>query len=242
MSTGIATSCTSCATSAAAWRRAPTGARCWRISGTGMRCTGRTRRRRSTRCGTRSPCRRWCCAPGRRSCRGSGSSCPPRRRSGSRRRCHRRAWRRSTRITTRSRRTTIPSPPSVRSCARADAPGRSRLGAYLTGGPLPAGWIRSRLAAWFGPDEVPLPSRSQRLAEDRRQVLADQAARRALDAAGRAAAADYPAQAARARRALAAASTRAAATIAQADADSRAASRQVPQGRPRNCPLYHPKW
>jgi len=65
---------------------AATAARCSRISGTGMRCTGRARMRRSTRCGTRSPCRRWCCAPGRRSCRGSGSSCPPRRRSGSRRR------------------------------------------------------------------------------------------------------------------------------------------------------------
>ena len=63
----------------------------------------------------------------RRSCRGSGSSCPPRRRSGSPRRCHRHAWQRSTRITTRSRRTTIPSPPSARSCARADAPARSRL-------------------------------------------------------------------------------------------------------------------
>jgi hypothetical protein len=40
---------------------------------------------------------------------------------GSRRRCRRPAWWRSTRITTRSPRTTIPSPPSVRSCARADA-------------------------------------------------------------------------------------------------------------------------
>jgi len=47
------------------------------------------------------------------------SSCPPRRRSGSRRRCRRHAWWRSTRITTRSRPTTIPSPPSARSCARA---------------------------------------------------------------------------------------------------------------------------
>jgi len=56
---------------------------------------------------------------------GYGFICPPRRRSGSRRRCHRRAWRRSTRIITRSRRTTIPSPPSVRSCARADAPAKS---------------------------------------------------------------------------------------------------------------------
>jgi pimeloyl-ACP methyl ester carboxylesterase len=53
---------------------------------------------------------------------GSGSSCPPRRCSGSRRRYRRRAWRRSTPTTTRSRRTTIPSPPSAHSCARADVP------------------------------------------------------------------------------------------------------------------------
>ena len=53
---------------------------------------------------------------------------------------------------------------------------------YTSGVRSPAGWIRSRLAAWFGPDDVPLPSRSQRLAEARRQVLADQAARRARDA------------------------------------------------------------
>ena len=96
-STGIATSGTSCARSTAAWRRATTEARCSRIAGTATRCTGRARMRRSTRCGTRSPCRRWRCAPGRRSCRGSGPSCPPRRRSGSRRRCRRQAWRRSTR-------------------------------------------------------------------------------------------------------------------------------------------------
>ena len=36
---------------------------------------------------------------------------------------------------------------------------------YTSGVRSPAGWIRSRLAAWFGPDGVPLPSRSQRLAE-----------------------------------------------------------------------------
>ena len=101
-----------------------------------MRCTGRARRRRSTRCGPRSPCRRWCCAPGRRSCRGSGSSCPPRRRSGSPRRCHRHAWQRSTRITTRSRRTTIPSPPSARSCARADAPREVASAIAAGAGPL----------------------------------------------------------------------------------------------------------
>ena len=73
---------------------------------------------------------------------------------------------------------------------------------YTSGVRSPAGWIRSRLAAWSGPDGVPLPSRSQRLAEARRQVLADQAARRARDANARAAAADYPAQAARAREML----------------------------------------
>ena len=73
---------------------------------------------------------------------------------------------------------------------------------YTSGVRSPAGWIRSRLAAWFGPNGVPLPSRSQRLAEARRQVLADQAARRARDAAEHAAAADYPAQAARAREML----------------------------------------
>ena len=56
---------------------------------------------------------------------------------------------------------------------------------YTSGVRSPAGWIRSRLAAWFGPDDVPLPSRSERLAEARRQVLADQAARRARDAAER---------------------------------------------------------
>ena len=74
---------------------------------------------------------------------------------------------------------------------------------YSAGVRSPAGWIRSRLAGWLGPDEIPLPSRSQRLAEARRQVLADQAARRARDAAARSAAADYPAQAARAREMLA---------------------------------------
>ena len=73
---------------------------------------------------------------------------------------------------------------------------------YTSGVRSPAGWIRSRLAAWFGPNDVPLPSRSQRLAEARRQVLADQAARRARDAAERAAAADYPVQADLAREML----------------------------------------
>ena len=56
---------------------------------------------------------------------------------------------------------------------------------YMSGVRSPAGWIRSRLAAWSGPNGVPLPSRSQRLTEARRQVLADQAARRARDADAR---------------------------------------------------------
>ena len=73
---------------------------------------------------------------------------------------------------------------------------------YTAGVRSPAGWIRSRLAGWLGPDEVPLPSRSQRLAAARRQILADQAASRARDAAVRATAADYGAAAARAREML----------------------------------------
>lgn len=74
---------------------------------------------------------------------------------------------------------------------------------YTSGVRSPVGWIRARLAEWLGPDEVPLPSRSQRLAVAHRQVLADQAARRAQTAAARAAAAaDYPLQAARAREML----------------------------------------
>ena len=35
---------------------------------------------------------------------------------------------------------------------------------YTSGVRSPAGWIRSRLAAWSGPNGIPLPSRSQRLA------------------------------------------------------------------------------
>ena len=88
---------------------------------------------------------------------------------------------------------------------------------YTSGVRSPAGWIRSRLAAWFGPDGVPLPSRSQRLAEARRQVLADQAARRARDANARARAADYPAQAARAREMLRARLTAARALVPQTE-------------------------
>ena len=88
---------------------------------------------------------------------------------------------------------------------------------YTSGVRSPAGWIRSRLAAWFGPNGVPLPSRSQRLAEARRQVLADQAARRARDADARARAADYPAQAARAREMLRARLTAARASVPQTE-------------------------
>ena len=88
---------------------------------------------------------------------------------------------------------------------------------YTSGVRSPAGWIRSRLAAWFGPDGVPLPPRSQRLAEARRQVLAGQAARRTRDAAGRAAAADYRAQAARAREMLRARLTAARASVPQTE-------------------------
>ena len=73
---------------------------------------------------------------------------------------------------------------------------------YTAGVHSPAGWIRSRLNDWLGPDDTPLPSRSQRLTDAHRQVLADQAARRARDADARARAADYPAQAARAREML----------------------------------------
>ena len=74
---------------------------------------------------------------------------------------------------------------------------------YTSGVRSPAAWIRSRLNDWLGPDDIPLPSRSQRLAEARRQVLADQAARRARDADARVRAADYPDHAARAREMLA---------------------------------------
>ena len=49
----------------------------------------------------------------------------------------------------------------------------------------PAGWIRARLTEWFGPDATPPSSRSQQLAAERAQILADQAARRARDAARR---------------------------------------------------------
>ena len=59
-------------------------ARCVKNSGTARRCTGRSRMRRSTRCGPRSPCRRWCCAQRRVQC------WPPRQQPG-RRRCRARA-------------------------------------------------------------------------------------------------------------------------------------------------------
>ena len=92
-----------------------------------------------------------------------------------------------------------------------------RQHAYTSGVRSPAGWIRSRLAAWFGPNSVPLPSRSQRLAEARRQVLAEQAAARARDADARARAADYPAQAARAREMLRARLTAARTSVPQTE-------------------------
>ena len=89
---------------------------------------------------------------------------------------------------------------------------------YTAGVHSPAGWIRSRLNDWLGPDNTPLPSRSQRLADARRQVLADQAARRARDAdspgPGRR---DYPAQAARAREMLRARLTAARASVPQTE-------------------------
>ena len=44
--------------------------------GTAMRCTGRTRMRRSTRCGPRSPCRCWCCEPRREILPGFGFILP----------------------------------------------------------------------------------------------------------------------------------------------------------------------
>ena len=92
-----------------------------------------------------------------------------------------------------------------------------RQHAYTAGVRSPAGWIRSRLAAWSGPNSVPLPSRSQRLTEARRQVLANQAARRARDADARARAADYPAQAARAREMLRARLTAARGSVPQTE-------------------------
>jgi hypothetical protein len=73
---------------------------------------------------------------------------------------------------------------------------------YTAGVRSPAGWIRSRLAAWLAPDGTPLPSHSQQLAGARRQVLAEQAGRRERDATAQARVADYPAAAARAREML----------------------------------------
>ena len=96
----------------------------------------------------------------------------------------------------------LPAGRPVMSCTRSTMSRAAASTGTRRGSAPPPDGIRSRLAAWFGPDDVPLPSRSQRLAEARRQVLADQAARRARDAAERAAAADYPAQAGRAREML----------------------------------------
>ena len=84
---------------------------------------------------------------------------------------------------------------------------RGRQHGYSAGVRSPAGWIRSRLAAWLGPDGTPLPSRSQQLAEARRQVLADQAAHRAARqaAAARAAGVDVAARVAELRAIVSAA-------------------------------------
>ena len=82
--------------------------------------------------------------------------------------------------------------------SRAAASTATRRGSAPPPGGSALGWLRGP-----GPDEIPLPSRSQRLAEARRQVLAEQAARRARDAEPVLGAADYPAQAARAREMLA---------------------------------------
>ena len=79
---------------------------------------------------------------------------------------------------------------------------RGRQHGYSAGVRSPAAWIRARLAAWLCPDGIPLPSRSQQLAEARRQVLAEQSARRARDAAAKAQVADYAVHAARAREML----------------------------------------
>lgn len=79
---------------------------------------------------------------------------------------------------------------------------RGRQHGYTAEVRAPAGWVRSRLAAWRGRDGTPLPSRSQRMAEDRRRIRAEQDARRAQQAAARAHVADYPAAAARAREML----------------------------------------
>jgi hypothetical protein len=79
---------------------------------------------------------------------------------------------------------------------------RGRQHGYTAEVRAPAGWVRSRLAAWLGRDGTPLPSRSQRMADERRRIRAEQDARRMQQAAARAHTADYPAAATRAREIL----------------------------------------
>jgi hypothetical protein len=81
------------------------------------------------------------------------------------------------------------------------SPGGRQYG-YTNGVHSPAGWMRSRLAAWLSPDGIPRPSRSQQLTEARRQILTEQADRRERESSARARAANYPAAAARAREML----------------------------------------
>jgi hypothetical protein len=111
----------------------------------------------------------------------------------------------------------------------------------------PAGWARARLTAWLAPDGTPRPSASQVRAAAAAAVRADQAARRAAQAAVEARAVDAAASGhgQRAREALAAASPRAAAAIAQGAVGRRARTRTgvtavpavTPAGnRPRSTP------
>ena len=86
-----------------------------------------------------------------------------------------------------------------------DHDARGRQHGYSAGVRSPAGWIRSRLAAWLGPDGAPLPSRSQLRAAAAAARRAEAAAWRQAQAelaAGRSA--DYAGHAARARAMLAA--------------------------------------
>jgi hypothetical protein len=69
-------------------------------------------------------------------------------------------------------------------------------------GPLPCRVDPAPAGGWLGSGAIPLPSRSQRVAITRAQVLADQAARRERDERGRAGAGDYQARTAEARAML----------------------------------------
>jgi hypothetical protein len=90
---------------------------------------------------------------------------------------------------------------------------------YTVAPRFPAAWAAARLGAWLDPRTgAPLPSRSQLADTLRRQAAAEQAERRAQHAAGQAQAADYAAQASRARELLAAASAAAARVIAATSA------------------------